>query len=125
MSVPEIIKPAEGIKPSQPLPATTTEQEDLTKSGQRNINLIWEHTQAKIALICVWVWLIMSSVIISVMLFAGEDIDATKTAVITTVLSSLSLTVGIVIGFYFSRTNHTAIGGVGKKPASNQEGGTR
>jgi hypothetical protein len=28
----------------------------------------------------------------------------------------MSVAFGTVVGFYFSRTNHAAIGGVGKKP---------
>lgn len=79
-----------------PLPADTTEQDDITTLGQRRVNLIWETTQAAIA-IMVTVALIYISI---------YRIDAAE----------LENAFFLIIGFYFSRTNHTAIGGVGKKP---------
>lgn len=36
-------------KASESLPANTTEQEDIVTAGQRRINIIWEVTQAMIA----------------------------------------------------------------------------
>ena len=35
----------------------------------------------------------------------------------------ISVAFGMVTGFYFSRTNHAAIGGVGPKPALTQYDG--
>lgn len=35
------------------LTPTTTEQQDLTVAGQRKVNLIWEFTQASIAILVV------------------------------------------------------------------------
>lgn len=110
------------IEPSQPLPAKTTEQEDITKAGQRKINLIWEQTQAQIAKIAIWGWVISNFIVIIAMLFSLNEVNVTKLAVITAGLSSISLTVGIIIGFYFSRTNHSAIGGVGEKDRPSDKG---
>ena len=79
------------------LPPTTTEQEDIVTAGQRQINYIWELTQAGIA---VAVTLGMIFVPIS-----GAHNATLENAFF------------LIVGFYFSRTNHTAIGGVGRKPA--------
>lgn len=104
-SVVEVPIPAKGIQsqrndPSSP--ATTTFQEDLTTAGQRKVNLIWEYTQAVIA-IAVVLFTMISGV---VAMIYSLDIP-----------SIISVAFGMVTGFYFSRTNHAAIGGVGKKPA--------
>lgn len=89
--------------PHPPVPPKTTLQEDLTTAGQRRVNLIWEFTQAAIALLVV---------------FANMG-----TAVFNTVQGKpgevpmiLSSALFLVVGFYFSRTNHQAIGGTGMKP---------
>jgi hypothetical protein len=87
---------------------TTTEQEDLTTAGQRRVNLIWEYTQSAIALLIVGACVLVASVL-SV---KGKPAD------FPVILTSLVM---LVIGFYFSRTNHQAIGGVGKKANEGQE----
>ena len=85
----------------------TTEQQDITTAGQRKVNLIWEYTQAIIA-VCV----IAVSMIAAVMAMIYK----------TEVSAFLSFVCGNIIGFYFSRTNHAAIGGVGHKPETKYEG---
>ena len=92
-------KPVKNIS-TKSLTPTTTAQEDITTAGQRRVNLIWEYTQAVIALI----------VVISTMV-AGIYFASTGT-----VPTIFSVAFGTVVGFYFSRTNHQAIGGTGKKP---------
>lgn len=87
------------------LPPTTTYQEDLTRSSQRRINSIWEWTQSFIALTVV-----LANMIAGVRFAFEKPLNAEYPMVLS---SSLFL----VIGFYFSRTNHVAIGGVGPKPA--------
>ena len=81
--------------------ATTTFQEDLTTAGQRQINLIWERTQATIAIVVVIVAMVAS--------VYGMVYD-------TDIPNLVSVAFGMVTGFYFSRTNHAAIGGAGPKP---------
>lgn len=84
------------------LPATTTAQEDITTAGQRRVNLIWEITQATVAF-----------TVTAAFVYAEiKKIDST----------SLKMAFSLVIGFYFSRTNHQAIGGVGKKPENKYQG---
>jgi len=91
-----------------PIPPRTTEQEDLTTAGQRKVNLIWEYTQAFIAIIVV-----MANMIAAVFnVFHSRDID------VPMILSSALF---LIIGFYFSRTNHQAIGGTGRKANEDEE----
>lgn len=99
--------PPEVISP--PLPATTTAQEDATVAGQRRINLIWEYTQAFIA-----ITVVLSNMIAAVFnVIVGRDVD------VPMILSSALF---LIVGFYFSRTNHAAIGGTGTKPSQPYEG---
>lgn len=89
------------------LPAKTTFQEDLTFAGQRKVNLIWEYTQAIIAL------LVMLATMTCGIIGMMYDIQ---------IPTIISVAFGTITGFYFSRTNHAAIGGVGPKPSSVYEG---
>jgi hypothetical protein len=90
------------------LPPTTTAQEDMVTRGQRKINLIWEVTQATIAIVVV-----LSNMIAALVnVFRGLDID------VPLILSS---SLFLVIGFYFARTNHQAIGGTGNKANEYQD----
>lgn len=91
----------------KPLPPSTTTQEDLTVAGQRRINLIWEYTQATIAVLVVGVNMIASLYNV----FMNRNVD---------VPMILSSSLFLVIGFYFSRTNHQAVGGIGKKEQDEQ-----
>jgi hypothetical protein len=106
--------PLPPITPEQSLPPTTTAQQDLTRLGQRKINLIWEVTQAVIALSVVAANL---AVAIHVGFESGSGNGAVKE-----VPPMLTNSLFLVIGFYFSRTNHAAIGGVGNKPEQEYEG---
>lgn len=74
---------------------TTTLQEDKTIAGQRRINIIWEFTQAFIA-----VAIVLALIYLAIAKSPSE-----------TVTNAFFL----IIGFYFSRTNHQAIGGIGPK----------
>lgn len=74
-----------------PAPATTTLEQDRKTAGQRNINRIWEVTQASIAIF-----------VTAGTLYAAvfrENIDKGQFIFLTNVLF-------VVIGFYFGRTNH-------------------
>lgn len=94
---PESPVPIKSTEGNLTLPPTTTEQEDLVTAGQRNVNLIWESTQALIAI----------TITFAIVGTAFTDTDS----------SNIVNAFFLIIGFYFSRTNHQAIGGVGKKPA--------
>lgn len=106
---------------SYKLPNTTQEEQSVT-AGQRLVNLMWETTQARIA-----VWTVFSSIALNSLLCLGVilfniQVTNNQMAVISLCLQPITLTTGIVIGFYFSRTNHTAIGGTGHKPAPSSVG---
>jgi len=92
----------------QPLSPTTTIQQDLTHEGQRRVNFIWERTQAVIALFVVFGTLGI-----------GGWLAVKDPAVQIPTIFSVAF--GTVVGFYFSRTNHSAIGGVGDKSDTGQE----
>lgn len=73
-------------------PTTTLEEDRLTASA-RNINLIWEVTQASIAIA------VVGATVTSAFYLAEEN-------------SLLGNAFFLVIGFYFGRTNHARTGGV-------------
>jgi hypothetical protein len=84
------------------LSPTTTAEEDIVTAGQRRINMIWEYTQAAIA-------------ILSTVAFIYSEINKLDSI-------GIRMAFSLVIGFYFSRTNHAAIGGEGKKPTQKYQG---
>ena len=86
-----------------PLPATTTVQRDLTAVGQRHINAMWERTQQIIA---VMVTTVTMSSCAFLLVKGPPDLR-------TAAFSLMSTLVGVVLTFYFQRTNHTKTGGVG------------
>lgn len=96
-------EPHMGFQPEPPMPPKTTAQEDLTTAGQRRVNLIWEFTQAAIAIGVVF------ANMGTAMLLAVQGRTTDVPLVMTSALF-------LVVGFYFSRTNHQAIGGIGLKP---------
>ena len=69
--------------------------------GQRRVNLIWESTQATIAL----------AVSLGTLYVSGAL--ALKDLADTSAFLLLSNAFFLVIGFYFGRTNHARTGGVG------------
>jgi len=93
------------------MPATTTYQQDLTMAGQRRVNLIWEYTQATIAGMVV-----LANMVVGV--YDGVVVADHRPEFPVILSSSLFL----IVGFYFSRTNHAAIGGVGMKPQEQYVG---
>lgn len=86
----------ENQRSEQSLSPTTTQQQDITTASQRVINLIWEYTQAIIAVII--------------------TIAIIYTAVLKIISEPITNAFFLIIGFYFSRTNHQAVGGIGDKP---------
>ncbi len=84
------------------------EEMTLTKAGQRKVNIIWEYTQATIAIF----------VVVATM---TKALIADANAVTPTIMA---VAFGTVVGFYFGRTNHSNIGGVsgGKSPSNHYDG---
>jgi hypothetical protein len=81
----------------EPLKPNTTAQQDITTAGQRRINLIWEFTQAIIALSITW----------ALIYTAIQKIDSPE----------IKYAFFLITSIYFVRTNHSIIGGTGPKPA--------
>lgn len=92
---------AEEHRTDKSMPPTTTLQQDVVTAGQRRINLIWESTQALIAI-----------------LITGAVVTAALRGIESSVLTNAFF---LIVGFYFSRTNHTAIGGIGRKMGDTQQ----
>ncbi len=107
-TVGEIPVPLAAPSPSPEVFASTQaakdKRTDETESGQRRVNLIWEATQALIALG------VVGAVLAICMRIAFAAIDLKVPEVLQNALF-------LIVGFYFSRTNHAAIGGVGNKPS--------
>lgn len=80
--------------PKLSLPPKTTAEEDITKSGQRRISLMWELTQALIAV------MITSAIIYN-------SINKVESDVLTNAFF-------LIVSMYFVRTNHQMVGGVSK-----------
>lgn len=95
--------------PQNPAPPTTTVQQDMTTAGQRKINLIWEYTQALIAVVVVACTMVTGTW----MMVAGSKAE---------VPTIMAVAFGMVVGSYFQRTNHMNVGGVGRKPEQTYEG---
>lgn len=90
------------------IPSETTSEQDRRTAGQRRVNIIWELTQAVIALAVTGTGMMTASMLA----LRVDTSDANKSMAITAFLL-ISNTVFLVIGFYFGRTNHQRVGGVG------------
>lgn len=101
---------------------TTTQEEQAVTAGQREVNMMWERTQSVIARVTVFSSIALNAVLCVVIVGLNIQVTNNQMAVISLCLQPITLTTGIVIGFYFSRTNHTAIGGTGHKPAASSIG---
>lgn len=86
------------------LPPSTTAQEDLGTAGQRRVNLIWEGTQAAVAL-----------------LITGSTIYAVLTGRESIILGNAFT---LIVALYFVRTNHTKTGGVGGTDSAESRKGS-
>lgn len=105
---PDVMTLADGRLVAAP---TTTEEEDRVSLGQRDTSMVWETTQAKIAIAVVYAALATACILslIAVVPWATER----QMAVAITAFMLLSSLSSLVIGFYYGRTNHQKIGGVG------------
>lgn len=86
--------PPSATAQNPPARATTTSEQDRATVGQRRVNLLWEGTQGIVALGLVGT--------ACYALLKGVALPA-----------EYWLLLGIVVNSYFTRTNHTKIGGVG------------
>ena len=96
------------------LAPTTTEEADRVTKGQRDISRIWEISQATIALVVTG----STVFVLGKLAVATQDVSANQ------LISAMQLNVmtTLILTFYFARTNHSRIGGVGEKPTDKYEG---
>lgn len=100
--------------PKDNIEPTTTAAEDLVAHGQRRINILWEVTQAIIALS-------VTTVTVFVLARASltpQPLDNNQQIAI----NQLMVMVTLILSFYFSRTNHSNTGGSGPKPQQEYTG---
>lgn len=90
---------------------TTTAAEEETKKGQRRVNLIWELMQALLALIVINTTLYVSARL--ALLTVDQTSSEKQLAMAITAFMLVSNLASLIIGFYFGRTNHQKVGGVG------------
>lgn len=83
------------------------EERTTVAGGQRRINLMWEVTQAVIAV----------SVCEAVLYVSVQNALADPAGAAFVLLAGLA---NLVIGFYFGRTNHTRTGGTGTRPEDHR-----
>lgn len=93
------------------LPPDTTKAQDLTASSRRGVNLIWETMQAGIAAGVVSTGLYVSSRL--ALLILVPNASETQTSMANTAFMLIANLASLIIGFYFGRTNHSKVGGVG------------
>lgn len=99
--------------PKDNIEPTTTAAEDLVAHGQRRINILWEVTQAIIAIS-------VTTVTVFVLAKASltpQPLDNNQQIAI----NQLMVMVTLVLSAYFQRTNHQNIGGVGPKTTDSQQ----
>lgn len=96
------------------LPPTTTEAADKVTEGQRRTSLLWETTQAAIAVAVVLVTLF----VLTVLALREGEISSNSVLIVTQLLVLATF----VVTSYFQRTNHTRIGGIGPKTNEPYEG---
>jgi len=72
--------------------STTTTEEDRHSLSQRQVNFMWEATQALIAVV----------VTASFVIAQFKHVES----------KTLDASFFLIVGFYFGRTNHTNVGGV-------------
>lgn len=97
-------------KTEEAVPSTTTAEQNRHTAGQRHTSLIWESTQMRIALSVIW----MAAIVSAYLVIMGEVSDR---AIAFLFLSNLASN---IIGFYFGRTNHQRVGGVGGDSAGTR-----
>jgi len=89
----------------------TTQEQDRSTQGQRDTSMLWERTQRQIALSIIWAAeAVAASVALTALIPSASE---RQLSLAMTALVFLTSTTSLVIGFYFGRTNHTKVGGVG------------
>lgn len=88
--------------PAPSWPHDSVAEYSLMREGQRRVNLIWERTQASIAVL-----IVLANI--------AAWVVATMRGHETSVPPGLTDALFVVVGFYYGRTNHESTGGVGSR----------
>jgi len=98
MTAPAPVSSQSSSQTTDSLSPTTTSEQDLRTAGQRRINLIWEYSQAIIAII-----IVSANVLYAFIPMFFAVVEQNKSDMLPNAFF-------LVIGFYFGRTNHARIG---------------
>lgn len=110
-----IAAPVERVPSPEPgrqeakMPSVTTPEEDRTTAGQRDTSMMWEKNQKWISLVVIGVATFVAGMLAILGKILGADTLQLAAAMY------LFGAANLVIGFYFGRTNHTRVGGVGAR----------
>lgn len=99
-----IVKSPETIDAERLARAAQVEAAQLRTASQRYVNLIWEYTQATIAVLVVLACII-----------AAFILDPSRSEILRNAFF-------LIVGFYFGRTNHQNQGGTGPMDPLQQSG---
>lgn len=91
------------------------EEQALHTQGQRDTSMVWETTQMRLALPAVWTMLAVSALGTLFGMWLGLPPELQTACAFA--LFGLS---GMIVGFYFGRTNHTRVGGPGGDTAGTR-----
>lgn len=94
--------------------ASVRNEAELKSRGQRETSDMWERTQRQVAL-----WVISSSLFVAVVLAIFGKWLGFPEIQLAAVVALFSMANNLT-GFYFGRTNHTKVGGVGGSDAGTR-----
>lgn len=100
------LEPIPSLDTAKNVASRTTAEQDLKSAAQRGINLTWEDTQKKIALYAVYLTMAISAIVV----LAGLSGFVNDSVLIIAAFTFMASTTNLIVGFYFSRTNHARIG---------------
>lgn len=98
------VKSAETIEAERVASAAAVAAAELRTASQRQVNLIWEYTQATIA-----IFVVLACIV------SAFYLDASKAEILRNAFF-------LIVGFYFGRTNHQNTGGTGPHEPLQQSG---
>lgn len=111
MIIPTVVK-GEG----DTLSPLTTEQEDIVAEGQRKIDLLLESTKSNISVTVVLAGVAVNCLLAIIVIAFNREVTITQMSILFVCLQFINIISGVIIGFYFSRTNPLPNNDVGKRP---------
>lgn len=96
--------PGDPLSPAGRITFIRQEELERVAQGQRRVNLIWEYTQALVAILTI------GSAMAGGMFSMYTSFVAQKAIEVPAIISNAAM---VIITFYYMRTNHTKMGGIG------------